>query len=496
MLRPATRAAVIRNHTFFKIRSASTDELPVQRFSFFLLKTVVVVGVLAVAALMVLDVTGRDDAAGEASGLVTNQAGLHPGLISDDTSELFDQETLRTYAFELDPADLAFLDADPVAEVYVPATLRVDGLAVGEVGLRYKGSVGAFVGCTESNIVLEPGGAKTCTKLSMKTKVNWDGNGQEFFGVRRLQFHSQNLDPSHLRERLGYWIFAEMGVPSPRSVHARVEVNGEYVGLFALTENIDGRFVREFFDDGSGNLYKATWPTASHGAVREEADFLSALRTNEDDSDVSAAMIQQFAADVIADPTTARAALDRWTDLDTLLTYFAIDRAIRHDDGPLHWWCGGRGCGNSNFFWYEEPDADLVHLIPWDLDGAFENLGTEVNEITWVADDFGQIRNDCEPFLAFAGAQPQRSAACDPILAAAASFETELAAIDAALRNGPFTRIDEQLELWTSQIRRSVVQADNTHDDAVTIEGWEQAVQQLRVDLGLASPTGTADDGE
>lgn len=251
-----------------------------QRFSFFLLKTVVVVGVLAVAAFMVLDVAGRDDEAGDASGLATTQAGLHPGLISGNTAELFDQETLRTYAFEVDPADLAFLDADPVAEEYVPAMLRVDGLAVGEVGLRYKGSIGAFVGCTESPVVLEPGGAKTCTKLSMKAKVNWDGNGQEFYGVRRLQFHSQNLDQSHLRERLGYWMFSEMGVVAPRSVHATVTVNGEYVGLFALTENVDGRFVRDRFDDGSGNLYKGDWPITSSGQVRDEAELLATLETN------------------------------------------------------------------------------------------------------------------------------------------------------------------------------------------------------------------------
>jgi len=457
----------------------------VQRFGFFLLKTVAVAGVLAVAALMVIDVTGRDDGPSDTSALVTSPSGLHPGLISDDTSLLFDQETLRTFSFEIAPDDLASIDADPVAEQYVQASLRVDGLAVGDVGLRYKGSIGAFVGCTESPVVLEPGGAKTCTKLSVKAKVNWDGNGREFYGVRRLQFHSQNLDPSHLRERLGYWLFAEMGVPAPRSVHARVEVNGEYIGLFALTENVDGRFVRDFFDDGSGNLYKSRWPTTGTGQVADDDEFLLALRTNEDAEGVTAAMIRGFAADVIADPNTARAAVERWTDLDAFLAYFVVDRAIRHDDGPIRWWCSDEGCGTNNFYWYEEPDAGLVHLIPWDLDNAFENLAEPFNEVTWVSDDFGQIRNDCEPFLAYAGAIPQRSAACDPILAAAASFESELAVLDAELRAGPFTRIDEQLDAWTAQIRRSVVQADNTHDDAVTIEGWEAAVEQLRADLGI-----------
>ena len=45
--------------------------------------------------------------------------------------------------------------------------------------------------------------------------------------------------------------FSEKGVPAPRSVHARLFINGEYNGIFALTEQIDGRFTRENFEDGT-----------------------------------------------------------------------------------------------------------------------------------------------------------------------------------------------------------------------------------------------------
>ncbi|MEL6892455.1 MAG: CotH kinase family protein [Actinomycetota bacterium] len=457
-----------------------------QRASIFFLRAVVVVGIATIAALLVIDVSGRRNDDQSADALGGDRNGLHPGLLSENTADLFDQSELRTYAFTVEPDDLAQIDADPTAEQYVPATLRVDGLAVGDVGLRYKGSIGSFVGCTESPIVLEPGGAKTCTKLSMKAKINWDGNDREFYGVRRLQFHSQNLDQSHLRERLGYWLFAEMGVVAPRSVHAKVVVNDEFVGLFALTENVDGRFVRDRFDDGSGNLYKSNWPLTSSGRVRDAGDLLTSLRTNENDDDIDVSMIQSFAEDIIADPATAPAAIERWTDIDRYLAYYAVDRAIRHDDGPLHWYCSADGgCGNSNFYWYEEPDADRLHLIPWDLDGAFENLGDQPNEVTWVADDFGVTRNDCKPFLAFPEALLQRSAACDPLLAATASFETELAQLDAQLRSGPFARIDERIDDWTAQIEPAVIQAANAHDDAVSVDAWRDAIEQLRDDLGL-----------
>ena len=72
----------------------------------------------------------------------------------------------------VDPDDLAFLDNDPVAEEYVSATLEYKDEKYFDVGLRYKGSIGSYTGCTESG-GLNPSGAKTCIKLSMKVKMNW-----------------------------------------------------------------------------------------------------------------------------------------------------------------------------------------------------------------------------------------------------------------------------------------------------------------------------------
>ena len=40
-----------------------------------------------------------------------------------------------------------------------------------------------------------------------------------------------------------------------RSVHARLVVNAKFYGLYALIEQIDGRFARYHFENGK-NLYK------------------------------------------------------------------------------------------------------------------------------------------------------------------------------------------------------------------------------------------------
>ena len=82
--------------------------------------------------------------------------------------------------------------------------------------------------------------------------------------------------------------------------------------------------------------------------------------------------------------------VQEWMDVDEVLAYAVVDRTIRNDDGVFHWYCfgggsgllgaGGEGdipneaCNPHNFYWYEEPTEKTMHLIPWDLDNAFENL--------------------------------------------------------------------------------------------------------------------------
>ena len=68
----------------------------------------------------------------------------------DDASFLFDAEQVHTFELDVAVENMEFLDSDPVAEEYVPGTLKFNGEEYAEVGVRYKGSIGSFVGCTET----------------------------------------------------------------------------------------------------------------------------------------------------------------------------------------------------------------------------------------------------------------------------------------------------------------------------------------------------------
>ena len=144
---------------------------------------------------------------------------------------IFYQNELRTFELKLSEKNLNKIDNDPTAEQYVEGMMIFEGDTISPIGIRYKGSVGAWVGCVDGDIWFEPSGRKICTKLSTKVKINWKGRDERFYGLKKLQFHAQNLDPTLMHERLGYWLFRSMGVEAPRSVHARLVINGEFIEM-------------------------------------------------------------------------------------------------------------------------------------------------------------------------------------------------------------------------------------------------------------------------
>ena len=64
-----------------------------------------------------------------------------------DSDYIFNQEALHTFELTIPESALDKIDADPAKEEYVEGTLTFEGETLNPVGIRYKGSVGAFVGC-------------------------------------------------------------------------------------------------------------------------------------------------------------------------------------------------------------------------------------------------------------------------------------------------------------------------------------------------------------
>lgn len=388
---------------------------------------------------------------------------------SDDASAVFDEGKVRVYDITVSPSDLAVVNQNPAAETYVPATIAVDGQTIGPVGFRYKGSVGAFLApCTAASAVGQPTGAKT-GKCSIKLDFDHvDLNGR-YRGLKKLNLHTMNLDKSMMRDRLAYALFREMGIAAPRAMHARVNINGHFEGLFIAVEQVDGRFSRSRFSEGGeGNLYKEVWPMHDWAEA-----YRAALETNEDANPSLEGMVAFAAA-----AKEGSAAVERYVDRAYVARLLAADRVMANDDGSAHWWCtplgqgnNPGGIGNHNYYWYEDQLAGRFWLIPWDMDSSLRGTSFVRIQPEW------RTKAPC----VCSGTPAQRPTSCDPLFAIWAGWSADYErAVDDFLSTAfEANRVEEKLASWAAQIQPHVAEAAGLNG-APTEAGWQGALASLR----------------
>ncbi len=393
----------------------------------------------------------------------------------DEASYLFSADTIRTFELRLSKKNLTFLDSNPQAEQYVEGEVEFEGQTVSPVGIRYKGSIGAFAPCT-AGFSGSKFGAKSCPKLSMKVKINWEDPEARLFGLKKLQFHAMNQDSSCMREQLGYHMYREMGIAAPRTAYVRLLINGKLEGLFLLVEQIDGRFTRSHFQEGGkGNLYKEVWPIHNN-----PKPYQNALRTNEDENPSFDRPLTLARELTNAAPEDLPAIVEYWMDTEYTLRYIAVDRIIGHNDGPMHWYCGMTGAqgnnpgkyGNHNYYWYESEDSDRFWLIPWDLDMA---LGG--NPSTALKTPWNNRQPNCKSCPMFG----QRPAACDPLIYTWGDISGPYEEAVAELISGPFSTevVDGLLNKWSELIDSAVKEASGLQGH-ITVSAWQKNIKSLR----------------
>ena len=90
---------------------------------------------------------------------------------SHSSDYIYSQSELHRFDLYISDENLALIDNNPTAEQYVVGSLVFEDKVINDVGIRYKGSIGAWVGCLSGYDWSEPSGYKTCPKLSMKIKI-------------------------------------------------------------------------------------------------------------------------------------------------------------------------------------------------------------------------------------------------------------------------------------------------------------------------------------
>lgn len=102
--------------------------------------------------------------------------------------------------------------------------------------------------------------SQTYPKKSLKLKLD----GAPFIdGRTTLNFNTDHLDQSYLHTVVSSRLLRDSGHPAVAAEHARLYLNGDFLGLYVRVENMDEEFLAARGLDPDGNLYKATLDGAS-----------------------------------------------------------------------------------------------------------------------------------------------------------------------------------------------------------------------------------------
>lgn len=286
-------------------------------------------------------------------------AGVGPAR-AQTADDLFGGDTLHDIRLSLHSADWAKLKAEFLANTYYPADLEWRGVTVRNIGIRSRGL-----------------GTRNGIKPGLRVDMNRYASGQRFLGLRSVLLDNVYRDVSGIRDRVSMKLFARMGVPAPRISHARLFVNGEFAGVYAVVEELGEDFVRRVFrlpdsdEPDKGTLYEYKWlDDWKFGYLGTDLDVYRQrfeARTHENDSTSD---LYQPIEELVR--TVNETSGDRFVsevgellDLPQLMRYFAIETFLVDYDGLVGY------KGMANFYLYRPEYTRRATMIPWDKDQTF-----------------------------------------------------------------------------------------------------------------------------
>lgn len=290
---------------------------------------------LVVFAFLVFGVASGEDA----------EAKEYPYL-----DNLFAEGVVNEINIEISEEDWADLVENPLEETYYAVDVTINGENLSNVALRTKG-----------NNTLTSVASSDSDRYSFKIDFDYFNDGENYYGLKKLNLNNNYGDASYMREYISYRIMGEMGIPVPATSYTHITINGEEWGLYLAVEPIDEVFLERTFGDSTGDLYK---PDGTGADLVYRGDDMSeypglVLKTNEETSDGSAILDLMKALE-------SGEGLEDVLDVDEVLRYLAANVALANYDSYL-------GNTTHNYYLYEQDGRFTI--VPWDYNYSFGGFG-------------------------------------------------------------------------------------------------------------------------
>jgi len=195
------------------------------------------------------------------SGGIAGCGGLSPEKTQDDSFPFY-KDRVSTIRIVMEEEDWSYCLTNAFEEQYVPADFWFDDELIPDVGVRPKGnsSLGQAIGWDSPRIPI-------CVDFNLFNRA------RNFHGVKKVFLNNGWSDPTLIREVVALEVFAEMGIPTPRTSLVDLWVNETHLGVYTMVEMIDRTFIARHFDDASGNLYKPELVAARLDWTEEDVDI-------------------------------------------------------------------------------------------------------------------------------------------------------------------------------------------------------------------------------
>jgi len=291
----------------------------------------------------------------------------------------FLEDEIQTVSIEIDENNLNYLLQNAIDEPYVMATsVTIGDVTLGYPGLRTKGSY------TLEHSVTENEGSDRFSftvNFGKYIKKKDYGSKQNFFGCDKISFNNFFFDKTMMKEFFALKLLDEMGLPTPQYGIAKLYINGEYYGVYAMVEAMDHSILEQYYgvdkDELSSYLCK---PEGTKFLYEEISEDASPLWENDEDTlkDVEDMLptvtewvrrINLLSNGMDFDGTAIDVNSEQYLqlvnqvlDTDEVVKYFAVHSWLCQMDNMFD--------GQKNFGLYID-QAGKALLVPWDYDLSF-----------------------------------------------------------------------------------------------------------------------------
>ena len=282
-----------------------------------------------------------------------------PPIAAQTTDDLFNPGVVRRLDLLVNSTDWDKLKANFQANDYYPADVQWEGMTVRNIGIRSRG-----------------GGSRSGTKPGLRLDFNRYVSGQEFLGLEAMVLDNLTQDASGLRERVAMRFFQRRGLPAPREAHVALFVNNQYVGLYAVVEEIDKDFLARVFGrnasgvENDGYLFEYQWFTNWYfNYFGDNLDTFAMLFDPVTHENAPAAELygplEAMVRTINGVPDEEFvAAVSVYLDLPLFLKHVAVQNVLAEVDGILGY------AGLNNFYLYRFENSQRSQFIAWDEDHA------------------------------------------------------------------------------------------------------------------------------